>query len=311
MQDDKVGGRRRLLGAVHEFRLTEAESGARLVICAETSEFRRSARQRTDASDLAVELGCSFGDTTAILLPRVMRVVAADVADTVLKEAAQRLGPLLKSLPGGEHRLHLQQLDVLRYSAQLDELMPLDTTCVFIDLGGNRSHAALLPLLDQIAARDRAGHIGIRLVVVKCRDLSRRVANAYEKGTLSAPGELSCWAVARAALDGECPSMLANAARGSTDQSAAAAAAAAPPPDVTQNEDDIHGDQNPNCSAGETRLCFAFLNHGSCNRGDGCSFRHLHPEHPEAVEDRRRRATLGWLPQRLRTSQAQPVRDSL
>merc|ERR1740117_758486 len=37
---------------------------------------------------------------------------------------------------------------------------------------------------------------------------------------------------------------------------------------------------------GETRICFPFLNRGSCDRDSGCRFRHLTADHPEAVADR-------------------------
>merc|ERR1712166_1740479 len=37
---------------------------------------------------------------------------------------------------------------------------------------------------------------------------------------------------------------------------------------------------------GETRICFPFLNRGSCDRDSGCRFRHLTSDHPEAIADR-------------------------
>merc|ERR1719473_1096681 len=37
---------------------------------------------------------------------------------------------------------------------------------------------------------------------------------------------------------------------------------------------------------GETRICFPFLNKGVCERGALCKFRHLTPDHPDAVADR-------------------------
>ena len=44
-------------------------------------------------------------------------------------------------------------------------------------------------------------------------------------------------------------------------------------------------EQNPNCKPGEPRICYTFLNRGSCDRPE-CSFRHLLPGHPDAVADR-------------------------
>ena len=38
--------------------------------------------------------------------------------------------------------------------------------------------------------------------------------------------------------------------------------------------------------APESRICFPFLNRGMCERGEACRFRHLDPNHPDAVADR-------------------------
>lgn len=39
---------------------------------------------------------------------------------------------------------------------------------------------------------------------------------------------------------------------------------------------------------GETRICFPFMNKGRCERGNMCRFRHLTPDHPDAIADRQR-----------------------
>ena len=44
-------------------------------------------------------------------------------------------------------------------------------------------------------------------------------------------------------------------------------------------------DQNPNVQPGESRICFSFLNKGTCAH-TGCAFRHLLPGHPDACADR-------------------------
>merc|ERR1719469_724412 len=36
----------------------------------------------------------------------------------------------------------------------------------------------------------------------------------------------------------------------------------------------------------EVRICFTFLNRGQCNREGSCRFRHLAPDHPDAIADR-------------------------
>ena len=46
--------------------------------------------------------------------------------------------------------------------------------------------------------------------------------------------------------------------------------------------------------APEARLCFPFLNKGVCERGTACRFRHVPPDHPDAVADRVQRSALGY-----------------
>jgi len=42
----------------------------------------------------------------------------------------------------------------------------------------------------------------------------------------------------------------------------------------------------------EVRICFTFLNRGQCNREGSCRFRHLAPDHPDAIADRVRSGRL-------------------
>ena len=45
----------------------------------------------------------------------------------------------------------------------------------------------------------------------------------------------------------------------------------------------------------DRRICFEWLNHGSCNRGASCKFRHLEPNHPDAIMDRVRTGHINKL----------------
>ena len=42
----------------------------------------------------------------------------------------------------------------------------------------------------------------------------------------------------------------------------------------------------PEDSLLDGRICFPYLNHGACNRGSSCRFRHLEQDHPDAIADR-------------------------
>ncbi len=63
-------------------------------------------------------------------------------------------------------------------------------------------------------------------------------------------------------------------------------------------------DQNPNAQPTEQRICYSFLNKGSCAR-EGCTFRHLLPAHPDAVADRVRNGQVDKLPDYVRRIMAQ------
>ena len=36
----------------------------------------------------------------------------------------------------------------------------------------------------------------------------------------------------------------------------------------------------------QAKICFSFVNTGMCERGAACKFRHLAPNHPDAIADR-------------------------
>ena len=48
-------------------------------------------------------------------------------------------------------------------------------------------------------------------------------------------------------------------------------------------------------AAPNARLCFTYLNHNTCSRGSACSFRHVLPDHPDAIADRIRTGHLSRL----------------
>ena len=49
----------------------------------------------------------------------------------------------------------------------------------------------------------------------------------------------------------------------------------------------------------ESRICFPYLNHGTCARGNLCKFRHLEQDHPDAIADRVRTGHVSKLVGRL------------
>jgi len=58
------------------------------------------------------------------------------------------------------------------------------------------------------------------------------------------------------------------------------------------------GESAAGVAAEPSPLCFEFLNRGRCTRAV-CTFRHVRPDEPEALSDRRKRAVIGWQPNRV------------
>ena len=56
-----------------------------------------------------------------------------------------------------------------------------------------------------------------------------------------------------------------------------------PPPHAAH---DARRVSEPPSLMGNMRLCFNFLNKGFCDKGGACRFRHLPPDHPDAIADR-------------------------
>ena len=281
----------KLVPVLHSARLA-SPAGRALVLCQETVPFRHVARCQISSSDVVVELGCSFGEMTAVLLERTEHVIAVDHVSSVLDAAARRA-------PAARYEL----LDALAHPARL---LALCRTCaptaVFVDLGGDRPAADLVPLLAQLHSELPPT---VSLVVVKCRALSKAAqAHAHRHasgarvgasgGELSVPSTEahpcaaplpaapSFWAaqLRRAAL------ISARGGGGSGGGGSAAVVAGA----------GVLDEHNRNCSAGETRLCFEFTNKGRCRRRDKCSFRHVLREHPDAIADAEARGRSGAAP---------------
>ena len=55
----------------------------------------------------------------------------------------------------------------------------------------------------------------------------------------------------------------------------------------------------------ESRICFPYLNHGTCARGNLCKFRHLEQDHPDAIADRVRTGHVHRLPPNVTQQQMQ------
>jgi len=238
-------------------------TGRVCIFCAETDDYRRLAASHVRSGDRVLELGCSFGDATQIILKHdgVRFVIAVDNSD----ECTERT---TTACAHAAERLRVEQTDVLANPAQCLALgrQLADPVVAFVDLGGNRDGMAVLPIVILLLIELRPV-----LTVVKCRAL-HAAAREHEAGCGTLPHR-SFWVCALAASEAQ---------RATLQQLPVA-----------------DEDANPLAAPGETRLCYSFLNRGVCKHV-GCTYRHIGPSHPDAVADAQKRSQLGWAPTRHR-----------
>jgi hypothetical protein len=283
-----------------------------LLVVPETLEFRAAARTLGLPEDVALEIGCSYGEATAVLLQvGCCTVVGADNSIECLKHVSQTL------LPVASGRLQLQLLDALRYPDQLAALaasaMP---SLLLVDIGGNRdlgSVAATLLTLESSGAVPRLVLVKSRELVHAIQELAASSTSADHGSTAgaSADGAVAgvSWGRLRRRLREAIPPQPA-LGTGAARAQLGISASLAEDEHAGRPALDTLAEHNPHCDSGEARLCHLFLNHGRCGRKKGCRFRHVSPAHPAAVADAAKRSELGWLPPRLAAKAARELGGS-
>ncbi|KAJ8608237.1 hypothetical protein CTAYLR_009476 [Chrysophaeum taylorii] len=129
-----------------------------LVVVARTEAFRALAAQ-VSREDAVLELGCSAGAATRLLVRRARTVVAVDKSKEMIRAAKDRA-------PGAT----FLQMDVLRD----DAWDASEADVVFLDLGGVGALDHSATLLKRLLGRRDP-----RLVVVKSRELAACLAAAF------------------------------------------------------------------------------------------------------------------------------------
>ena len=216
------------------------------------------------------------------------------------------------AVPAAPCRVRVELIDAVRYPGQLFGLADAERAeVVFADIGGNRASSALAPLLLAFGAL-RSPPV---LTVVKCRELCSAAAeHAAAHGGVGFNGEVPDAASLWSALKEQ---------YGQADPGPAVAMASPPAPATATHTDSTDSDSteqppapphstatppsppsvaadgrqlNPNCAAGEKRICFKHLNTGRCVQA-GCGYRHLARDHPDALADHAKRSEVGWQPE--------------
>ena len=143
-----------------------------ILLCEETSSFRKLARSQTQPSDAAFEIGCSFGASTKLLAAHAKSVYAVDMASEPLKQAAASCA--------GMHNVRFAKLDALLERERLLKAA-VGADSLFVDINGNRAAATVSALL-RLLLYERAATARPRVTVVKCRALCR-AAEYFEDTT--------------------------------------------------------------------------------------------------------------------------------
>ena len=153
-------------------RLIMLPTDTRLVIAAETADYRRLSRAFATPADFVVDIGCSYGEGTKLIAAQCPRVLGLELVSGVV-EAARRRHP----------HIWFEQLDCL--AANPAELTALCKGCtkVFIDINGTRvlNHVAQIVLLVQQMLRPQ-------LILLKSRQMHKL---ACEEGVCTADGVLT------------------------------------------------------------------------------------------------------------------------
>ncbi|KAG5457260.1 MAG: hypothetical protein BJ554DRAFT_2775, partial [Olpidium bornovanus] len=155
---------------VHRTEDAGGPAGATLMlVCASTADYRRLARSQCRPSDNILEVGCSYGECTALLAAHCKRCVGVDIGAEVVAAARER--------HGGRANVEFEQYDVFEWNGHLarkERFAGEDVHAVFVDIGGNRELSTIVRLIPFIRREIRP-----RLIVVKSAKLARRAERHF------------------------------------------------------------------------------------------------------------------------------------
>lgn len=134
-----------------------ANAGMEIVVVSSPTEYRRLARQRVQAEDRVLEIGCSTGEATLRLAKTGAMVLAVDVGAVMVAKAQALLAPY-----PAVTILLLDGRDVPALAQRLPE-----PTVIFVDIGGDAT-------LDNVALqlRECLRTFSPRLLVVRSFELA-------------------------------------------------------------------------------------------------------------------------------------------
>jgi SAM-dependent methyltransferase len=141
----------------------------RVIVTATTHPFRQLAASHTIATDHVLELGCSTGETAAILWRYSASYVGLDTSSNMIQTVNERM------TNNSTNNSCCFQLDALQDPAQAVEhacqYSPTGPTVIYLDIGGNREEAAVIRMVQWILE----SFLFVRLIVIKSKEVHQAI----------------------------------------------------------------------------------------------------------------------------------------
>jgi hypothetical protein len=157
--------------------LPQFSSDPTIIVTPETNHFRQMASQVT-SSDKLLEIGCSTGETSKLLIPLCDTWVGLDTSEQMIAQCKTTIGDSLD-----EKTCHFAIVDALIDPAKAEQECKKfgDLSVIFIDIGGNRECINVLRMVSWVQETFQTP----RLIIVKSRELFHSIKSSasIDEGT--------------------------------------------------------------------------------------------------------------------------------
>jgi precorrin-6B methylase 2 len=149
---------------------------ATVIVTPDTTNYRLLCASQVTSNDIVLELGCSSGQASLILIKYAKSWVGLDTSEEMIELCRREIAARdLTTSP------HVYKVDALIDPEKAKELVlnatpqNLPPTHVFIDIGGNRAFESVLHMISWVTKTFHP-----LLVVVKCQELSQNLQSKEE-----------------------------------------------------------------------------------------------------------------------------------
>jgi SAM-dependent methyltransferase len=161
---------------------TTSTTTRRILITPDTSFFRQLAYQ-TNPNDKLLEIGCSSGETSRLLLTLADSWVGLDTSDEMIAKCREKMEEATSNDKNNNNNNNSKKCHVAKADALVDPANALkeattfgDPTVVFLDIGGNRECINVVRMLSWVL--DTFPSSSCRLIVVKSRELVQTIRSS-------------------------------------------------------------------------------------------------------------------------------------